>query len=43
VPPERAEEALLRIRRLLKEYEGWWTAHDEALEREAFARLGIES
>lgn len=42
MPPERHEEALLRIRRLLKEHAGWWNAQDEQLEREAFERLGIE-
>jgi hypothetical protein len=42
VDSERAEEALLRIRRVLKEHEGWWTEHDEHLEREAFRRLGVK-
>jgi hypothetical protein len=27
---ERAEEALLRIRKVLKEAVGWWNAQDEA-------------
>jgi hypothetical protein len=42
VPPDRHEEALLRIRRMLKEHAGWWNDHDERLEREAFERLGIK-
>ena len=42
MPLNRSEEALLRIRRLLKEHEGWWTEDDERREKEAFKRLGIE-
>lgn len=35
MPPERHTEALLKIRRLIKESQGWFTGHDEQLEREA--------
>lgn len=43
LPPERHEEALLRIRRVLKEKAGWWNDADEQAERAAFERLGLSA